>query len=453
MRYPLITGISAIFLSSVHPLLKNTMDKQPLPNILLILTDDQGLHDVSYQGTNDLMTPNIDGIANNGIRFNHFYANCTVCSPTRASLLTGTYPDYVGVPGVIRTNEEDNWGYLNPEVKLLPYYLKKAGYQTGIVGKWHLGLSSPNLPNEKGFDYFHGWLGDMMDDYWLHRRHHINYMRLNNKIIDPSGHATDLFSEWSIDFIKNHANKNKPFFLYLAYNAPHFPVQPPVDWLEKVKRRNPGLSEKRAKLVAFIEHLDHNIGTVIKALKEQDIYDNTLIIFTSDNGGHLPDNANNGFYRDGKQSMYEGGLRVPTCMSWPAMIEDGRISESNWLSMDLFHTILEITGIQKDRSSVGKSMLNELKNSSPDTMEIREMYFTRREGGSNYNGECSYALRFGDWKLIRNYPGLPMELYNLKTDPFEKINVIKENSAVFTDLNNRLMKHIQVAGKIPWQKP
>lgn len=453
MRYPLITGISAIFLSSVHPLLKNTMDKQPLPNILLILTDDQGLHDVSYQGTNDLMTPNIDGIANNGIRFNHFYANCTVCSPTRASLLTGTYPDYVGVPGVIRTNEEDNWGYLNPEVKLLPYYLKKAGYQTGIVGKWHLGLSSPNLPNEKGFDYFHGWLGDMMDDYWLHRRHHINYMRLNNKIIDPSGHATDLFSEWSIDFIKNHANKNKPFFLYLAYNAPHFPVQPPVDWLEKVKRRNPGLSEKRAKLVAFIEHLDHNIGTVIKALKEQDIYDNTLIIFTSDNGGHLPDKANNGFYRDGKQSMYEGGLRVPTCMSWPAMIEDGRISESNWLSMDLFHTILEITGIQKDRSSVGKSMLNELKNSSPDTMEIREMYFTRREGGSNYNGECSYALRFGDWKLIRNYPGLPMELYNLKTDPFEKINVIRENSAVFTDLNNRLMKHIQVAGKIPWQKP
>ncbi|MFM7090566.1 MAG: sulfatase, partial [Bacteroidota bacterium] len=395
MRYPLITGISAIFLSSVHPLLKNTMDKQPLPNILLILTDDQGLHDVSYQGTNDLMTPNIDGIANNGIRFNHFYANCTVCSPTRASLLTGTYPDYVGVPGVIRTNEEDNWGYLNPEVKLLPYYLKKAGYQTGIVGKWHLGLSSPNLPNEKGFDYFHGWLGDMMDDYWLHRRHQINYMRLNNKIIDPSGHATDLFSEWSIDFIKNHANKNKPFFLYLAYNAPHFPVQPPVDWLEKVKRRNPGLSEKRAKLVAFIEHLDHNIGTVIQALKEQDIYDNTLIIFTSDNGGHLPDKANNGFYRDGKQSMYEGGLRVPTCMSWPAMIENGRISESNWLSMDLFHTILEITGIQKDRSSVGKSMLNELKNSSPDTMEIREMYFTRREGGSNYNGECSYALRFG----------------------------------------------------------
>jgi len=453
MRYLLITGISAIFLSSVHPLLKNTMDKQPLPNILLILTDDQGLHDVSYQGTNDLMTPNIDGIANNGIRFNHFYANCTVCSPTRAALLTGTYPDYVGVPGVIRTNEEDNWGYLNPEVKLLPYYLKKAGYQTGIVGKWHLGLSSPNLPNEKGFDYFHGWLGDMMDDYWLHRRHQINYMRLNNKIIDPSGHATDLFSEWSIDFIKNHANKNKPFFLYLAYNAPHFPVQPPVDWLEKVKRRNPGLSEKRAKLVAFIEHLDHNIGTVIQALKEQDIYDNTLIIFTSDNGGHLPDKANNGFYRDGKQSMYEGGLRVPTCMSWPAMIEDGRISESNWLSMDLFHTILEITGIQQNRSSVGKSMLNELKNSSPDTMEIREMYFTRREGGSNYNGDCSYALRFGDWKLIRNYPGLPMELYNLKTDPFEKINVIKEYPAVFTDLNNRLMKHIQVAGKTPWQKP
>lgn len=210
----------------------------------MILTDDQGLYDVSYQGTKDIKTPNIDGIAANGIRFNQFYANCTVCSPTRAAILTGTYPDYVGVPGVIRTKEEDNWGYLNPKVKLLPTYLKDAGYNTAIIGKWHLGLTLPNLPNEKGFDYFHGWLGDMMDDYWSHRRHDINYMRLNEKVIDPEGHATDLFSDWSIDYIKGQAKNKKPFFLYLAYNAPHFPVQPPVEWLEKVKMREPQLPEK-----------------------------------------------------------------------------------------------------------------------------------------------------------------------------------------------------------------
>ena len=453
MRYFLLVCLGAILFFSLHPFQKKAIDKKSLPNILLILTDDQGLYDVSYQGTKDIKTPNIDGIASNGIRFNQFYANCTVCSPTRAAILSGTYPDYVGVSGVIRTKEEDNWGYLDPKVKLLPTYLKDAGYNTAIIGKWHLGLTSPNLPNEKGFDYFHGWLGDMMDDYWSHRRHDINYMRLNEKVIDPVGHATDLFSNWSIDYIKGQAQNKKPFFLYLAYNAPHFPVQPPAEWLEKVKMREPQLPEKRANLVAFIEHLDYRIGTVIQSLKDQGIYDNTLIIFTSDNGGHLPDLANNGPYRDGKQSMYEGGLRVPTCISWPSMIDNGRISESNWLSMDLFHTILDITGVQQNAPSVGKSMLNELKNSSTDTMEIREMYFIRREGGANYNGDCSYALRFGDWKLIRNYPGLPMELYNLKVDPFEKMNVIKENPKIFADLNKRLMRHIQQSGKTPWQKP
>lgn len=453
MRYFLLVCLSVLLLSSLHPFQKRTTDKKSLPNILLILTDDQGLYDVSYQGTKDIKTPNIDGIAASGIRFNQFYANCTVCSPTRAAILSGTYPDYVGVPGVIRTKDEDNWGYLDPKVKLLPTYLKGAGYNTAIIGKWHLGLTSPNLPNEKGFDYFHGWLGDMMDDYWSHRRHDINYMRLNEKVIVPAGHATDLFTDWSIDYIKSQAKNKKPFFLYLAYNAPHFPVQPPAEWLEKIKIREPQLPEKRAKLVAFIEHLDHRIGSVIQSLKDQGMYDNTLIIFTSDNGGHLPDLANNGPYRDGKQSMYEGGLRVPTCISWPSMIKNGRISDSKWLSMDLFHTILDISGVRQNALSEGKSMLNELKNSSLKTEEDREMYFTRREGGSNYNGDCSYALRLGDWKLIRNYPGLPMELYNLKTDPFEKLNIIKDNPKIFADLNRRLMRHIQVAGKTPWQKP
>jgi len=450
MRYFFLICVSAILLSSFK---EKKIKKEVLPNILLILTDDQGLHDVSYYGTKDINTPNIDAIASNGMRFDQFYANCTVCSPTRAALLSGTYPDYVGVPGVIRTFPEDNWGYLDPTVKLLPHYLKKAGYHTGIIGKWHLGLTSPNLPNEKGFDYFHGWLGDMMDDYWIHRRHDINYMRRNKDVIDPKGHATDLFTDWSIDYIKERKQSKEPFFLYLAYNAPHFPVQPPKEWLEKVKKREPQLPEKRANLVAFIEHLDDRIGDVIHTLKEQGMYENTIIIFTSDNGGHLPDLANNGPFRDGKQSMYEGGLRVPTCISWPSTIKKGGISNTNWLSMDLFPTLLAVANLKPDAVLESKSMLGELKNQDLFKEEIRTFYFTRREGGNAYNGDCSYALRFGDWKLVRNKPGSPMELFNLRSDPFEKINVINENAKIYADLNKTLMQHIQKAGRIPWQKP
>ena len=306
------------------------------PNILIIFTDDQGYHDVSYYGTKDIRTPNIDALASSGIRLDNFYTNSPVCAPTRASLMSGRYPDFVGVPGLIRSHPEDNWGYLNPKTVLLPAKLKEGGYNTAHIGKWNLGLESPNLPNDHGFDYFHGWLEDMMDDYWTHRRFGDNYMRLNKEIIDPEGHATDLFTKWSVDYVNNQASEKQPFFLYLAYNAPHFPVQPPQEWLDKVLKREPGIDETRAKLVAFIEHMDEGIGQVVTALKKSGQYDNTIIVFTSDNGGHLPSKANNGPTRDGKQSMYEGGLRVPTCISWPKVIQPGTSSSQVNLSMDLY---------------------------------------------------------------------------------------------------------------------
>src|SRR5690554_2831481 len=242
-------SVLSIFLFSFWPNVVAQKEK-PLPNFLIILTDDQGYHDVSYYGTADLRTPHIDALIHDGLRFDNFYANSPVCSPTRAALLTGRYPDDVGVPGVIRTHAENNWGFLDPGAALLPEVLEKQGYHTALIGKWHLGLESPNTPNERGFDYFYGWLGDMMDDYTVKRRHDINYMRKNQQLIDPPGHATDLFTEWSVNYIKERANAEQPFFLYLAYNAPHFPVQPPEEWLKKVQAREPNISEKRAKLVA-----------------------------------------------------------------------------------------------------------------------------------------------------------------------------------------------------------
>jgi arylsulfatase A-like enzyme len=179
------------------------------PNVLVILVDDLGYGDLSSYGATDLQTPNIDGLVTSGMRFESFYANCPVCSPTRAALLTGRYPDLVGVPGVIRTHITDNWGYLFPQAILLSQVLKRAGYHTAIVGKWHLGLAAPNTPNERGFDHFHGFLGDMMDDYYNHRRHGFNYMRLDEKEIDPEGHATDLFTQWAIDYLRERAGENR----------------------------------------------------------------------------------------------------------------------------------------------------------------------------------------------------------------------------------------------------
>jgi len=165
------------------------------PNIVIILTDDLGYHDVSYYQTPDIRTPNIDMLCRQGIRFDHFYANSPVCSPSRASLLSGRYPEMVGVPGLIRNKLDDNFGYMAPGTLLLPQLLKKSNYKTAIVGKWNLGLESPNLPNQKGFDYFHGWLDDMLEDYWKHTRNGINFLRENDKHINPEGHATNLFTQ------------------------------------------------------------------------------------------------------------------------------------------------------------------------------------------------------------------------------------------------------------------
>ncbi len=453
MRLLLFLSIPLVALVACSPDQEKTVSRSTdQPNILVILTDDQGYHDVSYYGTSDIQTPAIDALTGDGMRFDNFYANCPVCSPTRASLMTGQYPDVVGVPGVIRTHANNNWGFLDPNAISLPEKLKETGYQTALIGKWHLGLESPNTPNERGFDWFHGWLGDMMDDYWKKRRHDINYMRKNEEIIDPPGHATDLFTQWSIEYIKEQAPKEQPFFLYLAYNAPHFPVQPPEDWLAKVQAREPQLSEKRAKLVAFIEHLDDGIGKVIQALKETGEYDNTLIVFTSDNGGLLKDEANNGPWRDGKQSVYEGGLRVPTSLVWKKGGIDAN-SESAYqaLTMDLYPTLVEAAGGEMNHAIAGKSFLPLLTGDSMNEAD-RPLYFVRREGGTRYGGLTIQAVQFNNWKLLQNSPFAPQELYNLAEDPTESNNLIEQEEEKYKELNALLMQFVQAGGRVPWQK-
>jgi arylsulfatase A-like enzyme len=419
------------------------------PNILMILVDDLGFGDLSSYGATDLRTPHIDGLMSAGMRFDNFYANCPVCSPTRAALLSGRYPDMVGVPGVIRTYITNNWGYLSPHAVLLPKLLKPAGYHTAIVGKWHLGLESPNTPIERGFDHFHGFLGDMMDDYYNHRRHGNNYMRLDNKEIDPEGHATDLFTQWAIDYINDRAKSKRSFFLYLAYNAPHTPIQPPDEWLQRVKSREAGISEKRAKLVALIEHLDDGIGKVLASLKNSGVSNDTLVIFTSDNGGQLSAGANNGPLRAGKQDMYEGGIREPMCAVWPGRIRAGTRSNRVALTMDLYPTICEAAGAKITHQIDGRSILSTLLGKS-QLDDDRFLFWMRREGGG-YGGRAYYTARYGDYKLVQNSPYEPMELYNLKEDPQEQ-KPLERRHKMYQTLFKALRNHIIEAGAVPWQR-
>ena len=433
------------------------------PNIVMILADDLGYGDLSSYGAKDLRTPHVDALVAGGMSFSRFYASCPVCSPTRAALLTGRYPAMVGVPGVIRTSDSSNWGYLSPSVRTLGDLLKSAGYDTAIVGKWHLGLKEPNLPNLRGFDHFEGFLGDMMNDYYTHRRGGINFMRRNAETIDPKGHATDLFSQWSCDYIRGRkatdadadadANAKKPFFLYLAYNAPHTPIQPPEDWLEKVRQREPDISETRAKLVALIEHMDDGIGKVIAAIKDAGLAENTLVVFTSDNGGDIGPGARNGPVRAGKGTMYEGGLRVPACAVWPGHIPPGSRTDRVALTMDLMPTLLRAAGAAPPEGIEGRSFLPTLlgKTQPPET---RYLFFPRREGGQ-YQGKTIEAVLHGDWKLLRNRPGAPLELYNLKDDPQEKTNLAAATPRPkqYDELSAELARYIKATESVEWRRP
>ena len=439
---------------------KNAKDKTAAtirghPNIIIILADDHGYGDLSSYGGPNLHTPNLDQLVSEGIKFTQFYANSPVCSPSRAALMTGRYPDLVGVPGVIRTHAAQNWGYFSQNAVTLPDMLKEAGYYNAIIGKWHLGLEQENHPCSRGFDYFRGFLGDMMDDYYTHLRHNYNYMRLNNKEINPEGHATDLFTKWAIDIIRDRKETDQPLFLYLAYNAPHTPIQPPDDWVQKILQREPKVSPDRAKYIALVEHMDAGIGRVIKTLKDSGMYSNTLIFYTSDNGGALPVGAYNGPLRGGKQDMYEGGIRVPACAVWPEHIPSGSETDQVALLMDLFPTICDVSGVKINHPIEGKSILPTLLGQH-QSLSDRLLYWVRREGGirdrSTMLGLGYHAVRQGEMKLLHNRPLDPLQLFNLIDDPKEQNNLSSIKQTNFQDLAQLMQQQIQQAGAIPWQK-
>jgi arylsulfatase A-like enzyme len=420
------------------------------PNLLLILVDDLGYGDLGSYGAEDLDSPHIDKLVKQGMKWTQFYANCPVCSPTRAALLSGQYPDAVGVPGVIRTHAQHSFGYLCPDVELLPAVLARARYRTAMIGKWHLGLGSPNLPNQRGFHFFHGFLGDMMNDYYNHLRHGFNYMRLNgDEIHPPEVHATDLFTQWACDWLKAY-DSDSPFFMYVAYNAPHSPIQPPQEHLDRYHARHPDVGDQRAGLAAFVEHLDAGVGAVLAALDETGHTDNTLVIFTSDNGGAGYFGADNGPLAGQKQDMLEGGIRIPMCARWPGKIAAGTANDRVALTMDLFPTLCQAAGAEWSEDIDGRSILPTLLGESQPPEE-RFLFWVRLEGGKRYQGKRYYCVRQGPWKLLQNDASEPLRLVHLENDPQEVTDLIDSNRPVTERLRRALEEHKAACASVPFR--
>lgn len=416
------------------------------PHILLVVADDLGIGEVSAYGATDVRTPAFDRLASEGARFTNFYANSPVCSPSRAALLTGRHPPLVGVPGVIRTDPSNSWGALRRDVPLLPQVLRTRGYRTVAVGKWHLGLEAGDHPLDRGFDRFRGFLGDMMDDYHTHRRHGINYMRDGRQEIDPVGHATDLFTQWAVDAVEQH-DARVPLFLYLAYNAPHVPIQPTEASLARVRARVPGIDERRAKLLALVEHMDEGIGRVVDAFERRGMYDGLLVMVTSDNGGEVSAGATNRGLRGGKPLLFEGGIRIPALLRMPGLTRPGQLVDAPAQLMDLPPTIAELLDAPLE-SPDGVSLWPAIAGKP---LPERDLFFSIREG-PRLGGQAVYAMRRGPWMLLQERPREAWQLYDLERDPAQSTNRASPEETRLAAMDEAAQAFIRRAEGVPFRR-
>ncbi len=422
---------------------------KPKPNIIIILTDDQGYGDVGFNGNPLVRTPNLDKLAAQSTRFKNFYTS-PVCSPTRASLLTGRYSFRTGIRdtyagGSIMASEEITLAEL----------LSGAGYTTGIYGKWHLGDHYSFRPTEQGFQHtlVHqgggiGQPGDHIDNLTRPDSCYFNPVLFrNNEPVKTQGYCSDVFTSEAIDFIRD--NKENPFFLYLAFNAPHTPLQVPQQYYDLYKNTDfdqkgapwNQLSEKEReaakRVFGMITNIDDNIGRLLQKLREYKLDKNTVIFFLSDNGNEQT-RYNTGL-KGLKQSVYEGGVRVPAIAWNPRYFPPGRELTDPVAHIDLTPTILELTGTvpPAEYKPDGRSFLS-LARQNGSNKEERSLYFNWNRGYPEPYRNT--ALRKGPYKLVaQNARELSsFELYDLQKDPFETTNIIKEKEAVAETLKSEL---------------
>ena len=326
------------------------------PNIVVILSDDQGYADLGFNPHHptEVVTPHLDALAREGVFFTQAYITGNVCSPTRAGLLTGRYQQRAG----IYTAGEGGSGMALTE-KILPQLLRPAGHASAAFGKWHLGLTLEQSPVGRGFDEWYGFLGRGAHDYFdLAGKDPENHpMYRNGREIKDEGYLTTRLTEEAVAFIRRR--KDQPFLVYLAYNAVHSPAQAPADDIARIRARHPGLPEARVILMAMLHHLDLGVGRVVDTLRSEGLWDNTLLFFLTDNGGSRAMSANNAPLRGFKTQNYEGGIRTPFIVSWPARFRGGRTIATPVSSLDILPTALEAAGVTPpaDRPLDGRSQI------------------------------------------------------------------------------------------------
>jgi arylsulfatase A-like enzyme len=430
------------------------------PNIIVILADDLGNADLGYRGS-DIRTPNIDALAKAGVQLESF-RGMPVCTPARAALMTGRYPMRYGLQTLV-IFPNHRYG-LPTDERTLPQALREAGYNTAMVGKWHLGHADKKYwPQNRGFDHFYGnTVGEV--DYFTHKRGGVVDWQRNGKFIVEKGYVTSLIGDEAVRLIEKQ-DKSKPFFLYFASLAPHAPYQAPKPDTE---RYGSTINDPtRRTYAAMITSVDDQVGRIVAALDKRGLRENTLIIFSSDNGGPrsaviasgahskeervasgvtqevLP--ASNGDLRGGKGSLYEGGVRVPTIFNWPARLKPRVVNEPLHM-VDIMPTVLALAGAKPnpaDKPLDGKDIWTTVAEGKPSAHEDILVNVEAFRG----------SVIKGNWKLVKIalLPG-KTELFDLATDPGEKNNVAEQHPEVVRDLESRLLAYAKQQKMSEWLK-
>lgn len=441
LRLVRLSAVLAVWIGAVGPAQAEPAGASSPPNVVLVISDDQGYRDVGCFGGPEIRTPNLDRLASEGVRGTNFYVAWPACTPSRGSILTGRYPQRNGLYDMIR-NDMINYGHryseaeyaLSPEMTLgldvrevtIAQALKKAGYATGAVGKWDSGRAKRFLPLQRGFDKFYGFANTGVD-YWTHERYGIPSMYRGNERIKEPGFTTHLFRREAVQFIEE--NRDHPFFLYLAFNAPHGAsslefrgVQAPEEAIRKYSGRKP--DDQRTVYMACVTDMDEAIGDVLSTLEKRGLAENTLVVFQSDNGGGGP--CDNAPLRGGKSQMWEGGLRVPFIARWPGRIPAGTVTDAFLTSLDLFPTFLAVAGAESPRGVVldGFNMLPVLQGK---TRSVRNEMFWERRGDR--------AARVGSLKWVETGKG--GGLFDLSQDVGEKHDLSSERPELLARLKAR----------------
>lgn len=417
------------------------------PNIVLIYTDDQGSFDLNCYGSKDLHTPNLDRLASQGVRFTQMYSPSAICSASRAGLMTGRFPARAGVPGNV-SSKQGTPGMPADEITIAEL-VKSAGYTTGHVGKWHLGYTPETMPNGQGFDSSFGHMGGCIDNYshffyWNGPNRH-DLWRDGAEIFRDGEFFLDMMVDEGQQFIKK--NKDRPFLMYWAINAPHYPMQGTSKW----RKHYADLPSPRRQYAEFVSTVDEKVGALIETLDQLGLRENTLIVFQSDHGHSTEERAffgggNAGPYRGAKGCLFEGGIRVPSIASLPGTIPQGEVRDQMVTGCDWYPTIAELTGIDlPDRQYDGRSILSVLQDN--EAKSPHDHFFWLLGGGK----KPQWAVHRGDWKLLGNANDRTdqrvkvevdkLHLSNLKQDPGEQTNLAKKHPEIVEELNTIMQTH------------